>query len=109
MAQMKAYTIPMKNWALILKWGHFCNKFPKSWMCCTQLLHFFVISHYSFNPGMDVSTMWLKSTYGYLQRYGTLFHLKQKRKRFADFVQSANLNLQATPLHSPLKEGMKYR
>ena len=24
--------IPMKNWALIWKWGHFCNRFPKSWI-----------------------------------------------------------------------------
>ena len=34
MAQMKAITIPMKNWALIWKLGHFRNRFPKSCMCC---------------------------------------------------------------------------
>ena len=33
MAQMKAYTIPMKNWNLIWKLGHFCNRFSKSCMC----------------------------------------------------------------------------
>ena len=33
MAQMKAYTILMKNWALIKKWCHLCNRFPKRCTC----------------------------------------------------------------------------
>ena len=30
MAHLKAYTIPMKNWALILKWGTFVLGFSLS-------------------------------------------------------------------------------
>ena len=39
MAQMKAYTIPVKRWALICKWGHLCNGFPKS--CMRKVFHKF--------------------------------------------------------------------
>ena len=43
MAQIKAYTIPMKNWALIWKRGHFCNRFPKNcmWHTCFACGDFF--------------------------------------------------------------------
>ena len=40
MAKMKAYTILMKKWALIWKWGHFCNRFPKSCMCAPSSFSF---------------------------------------------------------------------
>ena len=33
MAQMKAYSMLMKNWALICGLGHLCKKILKLWMC----------------------------------------------------------------------------
>ena len=52
MAQMKAYTILMKNWALIWKRGHFCNRFPKSCMCEIELA-IFMYSAFTIDIGVD--------------------------------------------------------
>ena len=51
MAQMKAFTIPMKNWTLICGKEYLCRKVLKKWMCKVHLCSLVMIQNESMGLG----------------------------------------------------------